>query len=340
MKNKMIFAAVLSAAAMLFSSAALADDIKIKVNGTELNTDVPPMVINDRTVVPVRAISEALNCDVEWDDASKGVNIYRDNHLYMMWLTKNTAFKLSPVSIEGYYDMDMPPVVINDRTMLPLRAVGELLGAEVGWDQETLTASVDLQFTPEENTGIAKQLLSYEQEMNTMYDAYDAYVHGKARTVKAAINFENGDTIKLELYPDIAPETVENFVKLADSGFYNGLTFHRVIKDFMIQGGGYDADGTMKNSSAISGQFISNGYLNLITHERGVISMARTMQSKDSASSQFFIMHQTIPSLDGDYAAFGKVTDGMDVVDKIASSATDSGDKPLEDVIIKSITTE
>ncbi|MDY3032142.1 MAG: peptidylprolyl isomerase [Clostridia bacterium] len=173
-----------------------------------------------------------------------------------------------------------------------------------------------------------------------MYDAYDAYVHGKARTVKAAINFENGDTIKLELYPDIAPETVENFVKLADSGFYNGLTFHRVIKDFMIQGGGYDADGTMKNSSAISGQFISNGYLNLITHERGVISMARTMQSKDSASSQFFIMHQTIPSLDGDYAAFGKVTDGMDVVDKIASSATDSGDKPLEDVIIKSITTE
>lgn len=339
MKKKLIISAVLGAAMVFFSLTALADSISIEVNGKKIESDVAPRVINDRTVVPVRAISEALNCDVEWDGATKGVNIYRKNRLYMMWLDHSTAFALSPVSLEGYYDLDTPPVVIEDRTMLPLRAVGELLGAEVDWHQETLTASVNLEVgTLESNTGYAKKLLSYEQEMNTMYQAYNDYVHGKSNTKKAIITLKDGRSIEAELYPDIAPKTVENFIKLADGGFYNGLIFQRVIADFMIQGGGFNESGVQQNADRIAGEFVSNGYPNFIKHERGVLSMARTMQSADSASSQFFIMQKDYPSLNGDYAAFGKVTKGLEVVDSIAQVKTDSQDKPIENIVIDSVT--
>lgn len=338
MKNKFIIALIISISALSLLSTALADDISVKVNGTLINADVPAMVINDRTVVPVRAVAEALNCDIEWDDTNKGVNIYRNNSLYMMWLEHNTAFKISPTSIENYYDMDTPPVVINDRTMLPLRALGELLGAQVNWDQQTLTASVDLDLgTLEENTGYAQNLMEYEKAMFSMYDAYNDYVHGTSNTVEAQIILNDGRMIKLELYPDIAPQTTSNFISLAQSGFYKGLTFHRVIKDFMIQGGGYDEYGVQKSAQSISGEFLANGYFNLITHDEGVISMARTQYDFDSASSQFFITHQKSHSLDGDYAAFGKVTDGMDVVDEIASVTTDANDKPLDNIVIEDI---
>lgn len=339
MRKKLILAAVLAVSAVFCSLTALADDITVEVNGTKITSDVPAMVINDRTVVPVRAVSEALNCDIEWDDASKGVNIYRDNFLYMMWLERPTAFKLSPVAIEDYYDMDTPPVVINDRTMLPLRALGELLGAEVGWDQDTLTASVRLDIDiNEDNDGYAEKLMSYEQSMYDMYDAYDAYVHGRSNVKRAVIALEDGRSIELELYPDIAPRTVANFEKLASEGFYNGLIFHRVIENFMIQGGGLNASGTQQQADTIYGEFVSNGYPNFIKHERGVVSMARTMQSADSASSQFFIMHMDTESLNGDYAAFGKVTSGLDVVDEIAGAETDSSDRPLSDIVISSVT--
>ena len=150
------------------------------------------------------------------------------------------------------------------------------------------------------------------------------------------IEMENGGIIKAELYPDTAPITVENFVKLIEDKFFDGLIFHRVISGFMIQGGGYTADGQQKEAESIKGEFDKNGVPNPLKHTRGVLSMARTM-FPNSASSQFFIMHDDAPHLDGQYAAFGKVTDGMDVVDEIAETVTDMSDRPLEDQIIKTI---
>ena len=150
------------------------------------------------------------------------------------------------------------------------------------------------------------------------------------------IEMENGGIIKAELYPDIAPITVENFAKLIEDNFFDGLIFHRVIPGFMIQGGGYSADGTHKDAESIKGEFDKNGVNNPLKHTRGVLSMARTM-FPNSASSQYFIMHDDAPHLDGQYAAFGKVTEGMEVVDEIAQTPTDMQDKPIEDMIIKTI---
>lgn len=150
------------------------------------------------------------------------------------------------------------------------------------------------------------------------------------------ITMENGKQIKLELYPEAAPITVQNFIDLVQKGFYNGLTFHRVISGFMIQGGCPNGTGTGGPGYQIKGEFASNGVDNPIKHTRGVISMARAMDP-NSAGSQFFIMHQDAPHLDGSYAAFGKVTEGMDVVDEIASVRTDWNDKPLQPQVIKEI---
>ena len=141
------------------------------------------------------------------------------------------------------------------------------------------------------------------------------------------IEMENGKKMKIELYPDKAPITVANFEKLVKEGFYNGLTFHRVIPDFMIQGGDPEGTGMGGSKDKIKGEFASNGVKNDLKHTRGVISMARSMM-KDSASSQFFIMHQDAPHLDGDYAAFGKVVEGLDVIDEIAGVETDFRDMP------------
>lgn len=145
--------------------------------------------------------------------------------------------------------------------------------------------------------------------------------------------------IKVELYPEIAPITVENFVKLAGQGFYNGLTFHRVIPGFMIQGGCPDGTGMGGPGYHIKGEFAANGVANNLKHSRGVISMARAMDP-DSAGSQFFIMHEDAPHLDGSYAAFGKVIEGIEIVDKIAETKTDYNDKPLEPQIIEVMTVQ
>lgn len=154
----------------------------------------------------------------------------------------------------------------------------------------------------------------------------------KENTVTIVIDTNMGE-IKVELYPDVAPITVKNFVDLIKKGFYNGLTFHRVIEGFMIQGGCPKGNGTGGPGYCIKGEFRANGVKNDLKHERGVLSMARAMDP-DSAGSQFFIMHETSPHLDGQYAAFGKVTDGMNVVDRIASVRTDFNDRPLEKVVI------
>ena len=150
------------------------------------------------------------------------------------------------------------------------------------------------------------------------------------------ITMENGDVMKGELYPEIAPNTVNNFISLAAKGFYNGLIFHRVINGFMIQGGCPDGTGMGGPGYSIKGEFSQNGFANDLAHDAGVLSMARAMHP-DSAGSQFFIMHKKSPHLDGAYAAFGKITEGLEVVDKIATVKTDYADRPLEDQIIKSI---
>ena len=150
---------------------------------------------------------------------------------------------------------------------------------------------------------------------------------------------ENGDIIKAELYPEIAPNTVRNFVSLAGKGFYDGLIFHRVIRGFMIQGGCPNGTGMGGPGYSIKGEFAQNGVTNDLKHTPGVLSMARAMHP-DSAGSQFFIMHEAAPHLDGAYAAFGKLTEGMDVVNKIAETATDYSDRPLETQRMKKVTVE
>ena len=178
------------------------------------------------------------------------------------------------------------------------------------------------------------------------------------------VTFEmaNGDVIKAELYPEIAPNTVNNFVSLVNKGFYDGLIFHRVISGFMIQGGCPDGTGMGGPGYSIKGEFKQNGFANDLKHEPGVLSMARAMHPDsavsqffimhagvlsmartmfpDSAGSQFFIMHKAAPHLDGAYAAFGKITEGMDIVNKIAETATDYSDRPLEEQKMKKVTVE
>ena len=151
------------------------------------------------------------------------------------------------------------------------------------------------------------------------------------------IEMENGGVMKAELYPDIAPNTVNNFISLVQSGFYDGLIFHRVIPGFMIQGGCPEGTGFGGPGHQIKGEFSRNGWRNTLKHTRGVLSMARS-SDPDSAGSQFFIMHEDAPHLDGQYAAFGKVVEGMDVVDEIAQTPVNFSDKPLKDQVMKKVT--
>ena len=153
------------------------------------------------------------------------------------------------------------------------------------------------------------------------------------------ITMENGDVIKAELYPEVAPNSVNNFISLIKKGFYDGLIFHRVINGFMIQGGCPDGTGMGGPGYSIPGEFAQNGFKNDLKHEEGVLSMARAMHP-DSAGSQFFIMHKAAPHLDGAYAAFGKVTEGMDIVNKIAETDTDYRDRPMTPQKIEAVTVE
>lgn len=160
-----------------------------------------------------------------------------------------------------------------------------------------------------------------------------------AQNPVVTITMENGDVIKAELYPDIAPISVNNFISLIQKNFYDGLIFHRVIKGFMIQGGDPDGNGTGGPGYSIKGEFSQNGVKNELKHTEGVLSMARSM-APNSAGSQFFIMHKNSPHLDGSYAAFGKVTEGMENVNKIAETNTDYADRPLTEQRIKTMTVE
>lgn len=160
-----------------------------------------------------------------------------------------------------------------------------------------------------------------------------------AQNPVVTIEMENGDIMKAELYPEIAPNTVNNFISLISKGYYDGLIFHRVIPGFMIQGGCPEGTGMGNPGYSIAGEFSQNGFENHLKHTPGVLSMARSMMP-DSAGSQFFIMHETSPHLDGAYAAFGKLTEGLDVVDKIAKTDTDYSDRPYTPQVMKKVTVE
>lgn len=160
-----------------------------------------------------------------------------------------------------------------------------------------------------------------------------------AKNPVVTITMENGDNIKVELYPEIAPNTVNNFISLVNKKFYDGLIFHRVIEGFMIQGGCPEGIGIGGPGYQIKGEFAANGFANGLKHSAGVISMARA-QHPDSAGSQFFIMHKAAPHLDGAYAAFGKIIEGMDIVNKIAETDTDYSDRPLDEQKMKKVTVD
>lgn len=216
----------------------------------------------------------------------------------------DVLFDSIAIKVNGQ-NISTPNILYNGTTYVPLRAVSEALHKNVGYDEKTRTAKID----------------DISQQQNPT----------------ATIQMQNGDIIKVELYPQEAPETVKNFISLADKGFYNGLTFHRIVPGFVIQGGDPKGNGSGGPGYSIKGEFMQNGVRNTIMHTRGVISMARS-SNPDSGGSQFFIVLTDAPHLNGEYAAFGKVIDGMDTVDKIASVKTGTADAPLEKQVIKSIT--
>lgn len=341
-KSVLSAAAAVTVSAMLLSAPAYANEISINVNGEKIETQTPAVIMDGRTLVPLRAVSEALGCAVSWDAETKGITLCDGYSLYFAWIGRDHVFKTSALAWEGSAVMDVPPAIMNDYTMVPIRAISEMFGAQVDWDETSSTVIVNYEKTSVQE-GITEKFMTYEKLFDRQYDTYKGYADGTGRTVNAEIQLENGGVIGLELYPDIAPLTVNNFVTLANNGFYNGLIFHRVIKDFMIQGGGFDTSINQIPSQEIKGEFIQNGYFNMIPHERGVISMARTNQNMDSASSQFFIMHADADSLNGQYAAFGKVTSGMEYVDAIANVQTKSipelrmDDIPVDNQVIKTI---
>ena len=184
--------------------------------------------------------------------------------------------------------------------------------------------------------GISKSTTNKTEEKDTTSSSDNSSEANKYLPL-ATITVEGYGVIVAELYPEIAPNTVNNFIYLSNKGFYNNLKFHRIIKDFMIQGGDPNGDGTGGPGYSIEGEFTSNGFANSLKHTKGVLSMARA-QDPNSAGSQFFIMTNEASNLDGNYAAFGKVISGLDIIEEIENVKTDSNDKPKEDIVIKSIT--
>jgi peptidyl-prolyl cis-trans isomerase B (cyclophilin B) len=309
---KKIISAVLAAGMVMTASTAVlagSNEITVIVDGSTISFDVQPQIINERTMVPMRAIFEALGAEVNWDADERKITSYRDDTTIEMSID-NYQMNVNGNTVE----LDTAPIIIDERTLVPVRAIAESLNADVTWYGDTQTVLI--------------------------------LDNAKNSVAKANIDIENYGQISVLLFENVAPQTVANFRNLANSEFYSGLLMHRVIPNFMIQGGGYDTSFNEKVSNTIQGEFTSNGVENNLSHTRGVISMARTMQSMDSASSQFFITHMDSTFLDGDYAAFGIVTDGMSVVDAIANvqvgilPSLGMEDIPMNPIKIKSVTME
>ena len=310
--KRLINAVILLAIVLAIVPAAPAyaqqsDIITVTLDGRTLTfADVPPQIINGRTMVPLRFIGEELGAQFEWDNSAKTVYANLGNDAIVLPIGSN-----SPTVNGAVVTIEQPAFIDNGRTLVPLRFVSEAFKAKVDWDDTTRTVHIQSKL-PE---------FPY------------------ANTIRASITMDDGGVIVLELYPDLAPQTVRNFVYLARKGFYDGLKFHRIISGFMIQGGCPDGNGSGGPGYSIKGEFAENGFTNGLKHTRGIISMARAPEP-DSAGSQFFIMHGSAATLDGLYAAFGKVISGMDVVDKIAATPNDGANGSVADAnkpIIKSI---
>ncbi len=465
---------ILTTLAALSITAAVHADVNLKLIVDDKIIDTAPISMNDRTLVPLRALMESTGAEVLWDEATMGIDITRNEE------TIHVAIGNSVMNTpEGDVTLDAAPILYNDTTTyVPIRAICEAFDFKVDWDEGTQTVLINapdgcpyvdvyggmtvkdyvtdtgksiadieaemyissekfdettplIEFfnavpvsyvaqTYELTTAEFKEILGISSEtpddaewgkvlgevtlgnyldfmfgtvddeesflffkqyyqlgeeytkdtkikfIRTILDTFDLQATSNQTSdepvysgeqlaeyeamlpelceekIYFTITLENGNKMSGELYPNLAPNTVQNFVDLCNAKFYDGLIFHRVIDDFMIQGGGYDKDFNIKPATNVVGEFYVNGIVNPLKHERGVISMARA-DDPNSASSQFFIMDEAAPHLDGYYAAFGKITEGFDVLDKIAQSETETnefgmGDVPASDIIIKSIT--
>lgn len=330
---------LLGAFILLFGGmTASAQDAIIKINGEILETEYAPVNIDGRILIPLRDVGEALQCEVLWNNEQKGISMSDGNDIYLLWIERDTLFKITDVGISDTYISDVTPKLIEEKTMIPIRCIAELMGAKVDWIDDEKTVTVDFIPNPTEAAydiaAIGNEIINVLAQDG--YAIYSDYVN-KKHIVKAEIELENGGIIKLDLFPDIAPITVSNFITLASEGVFDNTIFHRVIKDFMIQGGGFDVELQYNDKlTPIIGEFIANGWFNFLSHKRGAISMART-NDPNSATNQFFIVHQDSTFLNTQYAAFGEVTDGMEYVDAIAETETDVSDMPLETQLIKTI---
>lgn len=284
-----------------------ASDIQILLNGKNLSCSIPPLQENGTTLVPLRVISENLGAQVGYDNALKKITISSPDTLIELHLNSIKA-QVNGKSIS----LTAPPKSINNTTMVPLRFISENLNCSVKWDAANNTIHIT---SSQETTSSTSE---------------------KTLPVATIVVKDYGKMI-LELYPNFAPNTVNNFIYLANEGFYDGLTFHRIIDHFMIQGGDPTATGAGGPGYSIPGEFLNNGYAsNTLSHTKGIISMARSLDP-NSAGSQFFITSADASYLDGEYAAFGKVIDGLSILDSLSKVPTNSNDMPLNTVIIESI---
>ena len=302
-----------------FSSPCFANSISLTINNKSIDMPVNPVNESDTTLVPLRVITENMGATLNFDNTSKTINLKKDDNIISLTIgSKNATVNDSPMTLS------LEPKLINNTTMVPIRFISENFECIVNWISEKQLIEITL---PE----VEPDTTTPDLETDTTIPEVDS------KKVLATIIIEGYGTLELELYPEMAPKTVENFTKLANSNFYDGLTFHRIISSFMIQGGDPTANGTGGPGYSIYGEFASNGFAqNTLRHTKGVISMARSADP-NSAGSQFFIMSGDSPHLDGNYAAFGKVTKGIDIIDKIEKVETQIGDKPVTDVVIKSI---
>ncbi len=272
--------------------------IEDKIVAFTTTTGYPFVDANNRTLVPFRAAMEAFGATVSWEGATQTAIAVKGDVTVAVTIGQASIVK-NGVTLAN----DTKAVVKDGRTYLPIRAVLKAFDAYVNWNG--YRQRVEVTSNPNKSPIL-------ELEMST------------------------GEKMTLMLYPEIAPATVANFLDLVSKGFYDGLTFHRVIKDFMIQGGDPLGNGSGGLATKVIGEFSANGINNTLKHTEGVLSMARSA-NPNSASCQFFIVHKTSPHLDGNYAAFGKVIEGLDVVNTMALVETGANDKPIKTLQIKSI---
>lgn len=281
--------------------ASQAEEIKIKLDNTWIKPTVEPIKVQGTTLVPLRVIGEELGCKVAFDNRFKRVTIHKESKEIMLQIGNKTA-----IVDEKEYELGYPSKIIKNTTMVPLRFISEQLGCKVDWNEENQLIT------------ITSKKVQVQRPVATLV-------------------IENYGEVEIELYPELAPNTVNNFISLANQGFYDKLSFHRVIQGFMIQGGDPEGTGMGGPGYSIKGEFKNNGFTqNTLSHTKGVISMARAYDY-NSAGSQFFIMSADGTYLDGDYAAFGKVISGLNFIEAIEKVQTSREDKPLEPIVIQKL---